>query len=68
MNALREKCLATTEFRSAQVGTIRTKLLKLGARVLISVRRVLISISSACPYQNIFATASRHLQTLPNPG
>jgi len=31
MNALRETVLATTELRSAQVGTIRTKLLKLGA-------------------------------------
>lgn len=68
MNALRSQCLANTELRHAQVGTIRTKLLKLGARVLISVRRVLISISSGCPYQDIFATASRHLQTLPNPG
>lgn len=68
MNTLREQCLATTELRDAQVGTIRTKLLKLGARILISVRRVLISISSSCPYQDIFATAYRCLTTLPNPG
>ena len=68
MNALRSHCLATTELRSAQVGTIRTKLLKLGARVLVSARRVLVSISSGCPYQDIFATAYRCLQTLPNPG
>lgn len=68
MNTLREQCLATTELRNAQVGTIRTKLLKLGARILISVRRVLISISSSCPYQDIFATAYRYLTTLPNPG
>lgn len=68
MNALREQCLATTELRGAQVGTIRTKLLKLGARVLISVRRVLVSISSGCPYQDIFATAYKRLQTLPSSG
>lgn len=68
MNALREQCLATTELRSAQVGTIRTNLLKLGARVLISVRRVLVSISSGCPYQDVFATAYNCLVTLPNPG
>ncbi len=42
MNALRSQCLANTELRHAQVGTIRTKLLKLGARVLISVRPLLI--------------------------
>ncbi len=68
MNALRSRCLATTELRAAQVGTIRTKLLKLGARLLVSVRRVLVSISSGCPYQDIFATAYRCLQTLPHPG
>ncbi len=68
MNALRSRCLATTELRAAQVGTIRTKLLKLGARLLVSVRRVLVSISSGCPYQDIFATAYRYLQTLPHPG
>lgn len=68
MHALREKCLANTELRFAQVGTIRIKLLKLGARVLISARRVLVSISSAFPDQNIFVTAYKYLQTLPSPG
>ena len=59
---------ASTDLRCAQVGTIRTKLLKLGARLLVSVRRILVSISSGCPYQDIFATAYRCLQALPNPG
>ncbi|MEQ8387050.1 MAG: IS1380 family transposase [Coleofasciculus sp. A1-SPW-01] len=68
MNALRGRCLAATDLRSAQVGTIRTKLLKLGARLRVSVRRVLISISSGCPYKDIFATAHRCLQLLPHPG
>ncbi len=65
MQALRESCLATTELAQAQVGTIRTKLLKLGARVLISVRRILIAISTGCPFQKVFATAYQILQTLP---
>lgn len=60
--------LATTELRNAQLGTIRTKLLKLGALIIVSARRVLISISSGCPYPNIFATAYSCLQTLPHPG
>jgi hypothetical protein len=68
VHALREQCLASTELQNAQVGTIRTKLLKLGALITVSTRRVLISISSACPYQHIFATAYRYLQMLPNPG
>ena len=68
MNAFREQCLAKTELRNAQVGTIRTKLLKLEAQVTISARRVLIAISSACPYQDILATAYKCLLLLPSPG
>ena len=68
MQSLRESCLATTELAQAQVGTIRTKLLKLGARVLISVRRIQIAISTGCPFQAVFATAYGKLQALPNTG
>ncbi len=51
---------------SAQVGTIRTPLLKLGARVLISVLSIQIAISTGCPFQAVFATAYQKLQALPN--
>lgn len=68
MNALRNKCLVKTELQNAQVGTIRTKLLKLGALITITTRRVLIAINSSCPYKDIYATAYRCLQLLPNPG
>ena len=68
MQAFRASCLARTALATATVGTIRTLLLKLGARVLSSVRRVLISISSSCPYQDIFATAYQRIQSLPASG
>ncbi|MDZ8189775.1 MAG: transposase [Nostoc sp. ChiSLP02] len=68
MNALREQCLAKTEFKNATVETIRAKLLKLGAVITISKRRVLIAISSACPYKEIFATVYQRLSQLPSPG
>ncbi|MEN2383604.1 MAG: transposase [Gloeotrichia echinulata IR180] len=68
MNALREQCLAKTELKNATVGTIRTKLLKLGAVVTVSKRRVLIAISSSCPYKEIFATVYKCLSQLPCPG
>ncbi|MHC5826135.1 MAG: transposase, partial [Nostoc sp.] len=55
MNALREQYLAETELKNATVETIRTKLLKLGAVITISKRRVIIAISSGCPYKEIFA-------------
>ena len=68
IHALREQCLAKTEFQNATVGTIRTKLLKLGAIITISSRRILIAISSACPYKEIFATVYQCLSQLPCPG
>lgn len=66
MNALRSKCLAKTELQNSQVGTIRTKLLKLGALITVSTRRILIAITSSCPYKHIFADAYRCLKMLPN--
>lgn len=68
IQALRQHCLAKTELAQAQVGTIRTQLLKLGAQVKLSARRILISISSGCPFQDVFTIAYRKLQTLPQVG
>jgi hypothetical protein len=47
--ALRRIGLADTAFAQATCGTIRLKLLKLGASVRISVRRIKIAMASACP-------------------
>lgn len=52
--ALREFSLAGTEMPRAQAGTIRTKLLKIGRRIKVSVRRVWISISESYPHQRLF--------------
>jgi hypothetical protein len=68
MQALRLKALANTELADAQFGTIRCKLLKLGAQVRISVRRILITFGSASPIQAIFDAAYQQLQRLPRPG
>ncbi|MEO1560650.1 MAG: IS1380 family transposase [Cyanobacteria bacterium J06632_19] len=67
INALRDQCLANTEFKNATVETIRTKLLKLGAVITITKRRVLIAISSACPYKDIFTKIYKCLSRLPCP-
>ena len=66
MNALRQKCLAKTELQNAQVGTIRTKLLKLGALITVNTRRILIAITRSSPYKHIFAAAYRRLKMLTN--
>jgi hypothetical protein len=55
--ALRRIGLADTQFAAATCATIRLKLLKLGALVRISVRRVKVAMASACPYQGEFAAA-----------
>lgn len=54
LNELRKKGLRSTELAKAQCHTIRTKLLKIGALVRISVRRIYASLASGCPYQEIF--------------
>lgn len=66
---LRQVGLAGTEMQRARCDTIRLKLLKLGAVVRTTVRRVWIAIAESCPYQQVFAQALRNLQlwTLPPP-
>jgi Transposase DDE domain group 1 len=55
--ALRRIGLAHTQFATATCGTIRLKLLKIGALVRVSVRRVKIAMASACPWQYEFGLA-----------
>lgn len=40
--------LADTRFTAATCGTIRLKLLKIGAHIMISVQRVKVAMTSAC--------------------
>lgn len=60
--ALRRIGLAQTQFARATCGTIRLKLLKIGALVRISVRRVVVAVASACPWQTEFAVAHAALR------
>lgn len=62
VETLRRVGLAGTALARAQVGTIRTLLLKLGALVTVSVRRVVIALSSVFPLQRLFAQALANLQ------
>jgi hypothetical protein len=61
MVALRRIGLAHTAFATATCGTIRQKLLKIGALVRISARRVHIAMASACPCRDDFALAHARL-------
>ena len=61
MCALRRIALVGTALAVATCGTIRLKLLKIGALVTLSVRRVKIALASSCPDREIFATAHARL-------
>jgi len=52
--ALRRLGLKGTELAKAQCGTIRLKLLKIGAQIRVTVRKVWISLAESCPYRRVF--------------
>ncbi len=59
---LRRLGLKQTELAGAQSATIRTKLLKIGALVRVSVRRVCLSMAAAYPWADIFAKVYANLR------
>ncbi len=62
LQTLRRVALATTQWARAQCQTIRLKLLKIGAQIRVSVRRVSLSLSEGYPYQEAFTQALAHLK------
>ena len=62
MEALRRLGLKGTAWAEAQVDTIRLKLLKIGAIVRLSVRRVLLQLSSAYPWKDLYTHAFHALR------
>jgi hypothetical protein len=63
MTELRRIGLRGTKFSQAQCSTIRTKLLKIGAIVSLSVRRIWVRCATGYPYQRIFTTILKNLRT-----
>jgi hypothetical protein len=61
-DTLRRVALRHTQFARASVQTIRLNLLKLGAQVRTTVRRIRFAIASACPNQTEFEMAHRYIQ------
>lgn len=68
MQLLREHGLASTELANAQVGTIRLKLLKVGAQIRLSVRRIVIALSSSWAGESLFNHVYQKLQQFPQTG
>ena len=61
VTALRRIGLAGTELATATCGTIRLKLLKIGALVTRSVRRIRVAMASSCPDAAAFRLAHARL-------
>lgn len=66
LNALRQQALQHTELANARVGTLRTRLLKLGTLIRISIRRIHLALHSAFPLRHLFELAYQRLCALPN--
>jgi hypothetical protein len=54
VTGLRRVGLKGTELAQAQVSTIRTRLLKIGAQIRVSVRKVWVSMASSYPWQGLY--------------
>jgi Transposase DDE domain group 1 len=67
LEALRRLGLSGTEMAQTQCQTIRLKLLKIGALVRVTVRKVWVSLASGCPYATIFRRVHERLSGLSPP-
>jgi len=65
MQALRRLGLQGTELAKAQCTTLRLKLLKIGALMRITVRKVWVSLASGYPYQELFRHVYAQLRAAP---
>jgi hypothetical protein len=54
VSGLRRLGLQRTELAEAQVSTIRTKLLKIGAQIRVTVRKVWVSMASSYPWPKLY--------------
>ncbi len=62
IEAIRRRALTGTDMARAQAGTIRLKLLRIGAVVIRNTRRISLHLSSACPHKALFHTAAVRLR------
>ena len=65
--ALRRVGLAGTDMARAQAGTIRMRLLRIGATVRVSARKIWVSMSSSWPWQDLFRICAARLLEAPSP-
>jgi len=62
MNSLRRLGLKGTKLAETQRNTIRVKLLKIGAQIKVTVRKVWVCLSEDYPYQQLFKQVYENLR------
>ena len=62
LQTLRRVALAGTELHRAQCGTIRRKLLKIGAQIRVTVRKVWVSLAEGYPWRALFTAVIARLE------
>ena len=62
LQVIRQFGLQGTKLARARCDTIRLKLLKIGASVRVTVRRVWLSMATSCPYRQLFARVYANLK------
>jgi len=67
LHALRRIGLVGTPLARATCQTIRLKLLKIGAVIRVTVRRLWVSFSSSYPFQQLFAEVLANVRAIPPP-
>ena len=68
VQALRRTALRETDLEKAQVGTIRLKLFKVAARVVVSARRVVFHLATSYPFQDRFRAVFERVMSASIPG
>jgi len=64
LQGLRRLGLKGTEMAQAQCQTIRLKLLKIGAQIRVTVRKVWLSLAAGYPFAKVFAEAYHNLRSI----
>jgi hypothetical protein len=64
MQALRRLGLKGTQMETAQCNTIRLKILKVGAQIKVTVRKVWVSLAGGYPYADLFVQIYKNLQAV----
>ena len=68
LTLFRQHVLHNTDLARATINTIRLRLLKIGARIVLSARRLWFHLASGCPATSVFVQATDRLAAIGPPG